>query len=98
MAAGDVFTDMYSAADDAELSLRPADGAEVVINNIYYAGAVEIYRYDGTLTILFYSDSAAGCLSFHNFRCTYGDYIKVKNVNGATAVLAYDGVYTKAAA
>ncbi len=94
MAAGDVVTDLQSVADDAYLTIQPASGNEWIINNIYYSGAVEIYRYDGTNSILFYSDSTAGGLIYCNFRCTNGDYIRVKNVSGDAAILGYDGIVT----
>jgi hypothetical protein len=94
MAAGSVVTDLSSVADDAYLTIQPGASNEWVINNIYYAGAVEVYRYDGTNSILFASDTAAGALIQCNFRCKNGDYIRVKNVSGDAAILGYDGIVT----
>ena len=94
MALGSVITDMQSVADDAYLTIQPASGNEWIINNIYYSGAVEIYRYDGTNSILFDSDETAGGLLSCNFRCTNAYYIRVKNVSGDAAILGYDGIAT----
>lgn len=94
MAAGSVVTNLESVADNAYLTIQPADGDEWVINNLYYAGAVEIYRYDGTNSILIDSPTAAGALLSCNLRCTYGDYVRVKNVSGDAAILGYDGIMT----
>jgi len=94
MAAGSVVTNLESVADDAYLTIQPAASNEWCINNLYYAGAVEIYRYDGTNSILIDSPTAAGALLGCNLRCTNGDYVRVKNVSGDAAILGYDGIVT----
>lgn len=97
MAVGDVYTDLVSTADDGYVDCQPASGVEVVVNNIYHAGDVEVYRYDGTNDCLVATEIGAGVISFCNFRCTNTDRIRIKNIAGSTKVIGYDGVYTKAA-
>jgi len=97
MAVGDVYADLQSLADDAELTIQPAAGAEAVIHNAYYGGAVEFYRKDGTDTVMFESDAAAGARIGMCWHVTNGQYLTIKNVSGGAAIVGFDGVYTKAA-
>jgi len=91
----DKFTDIESVADDAFCDIQPAAGHEAVIHNIYHEDDIEVYRYDGTNNLLFHSEIGAGCLAMYAFHVTNTDRIRVKNVAGATKLIAYDGVYTK---
>jgi len=95
--AGDVFI-AYSndLADDGTLNAQPAAGGEAVIHNIWFGGAVEIYRNDGTHTVLIDSAPAAGVMSWLSYHVTNTDYITIKNVSNGAADVGYDGMYTKA--
>jgi hypothetical protein len=92
---GDVFTDIQSIADDAYLDIQPAADHEAVVHNIYYADDIEVYRYDGTNSILIASRTDNGCLAMFAFHVTNTDRIRVKNVSGGTQLIGYDGIYTK---
>lgn len=96
MAVKDMYDDLVSVGSGSFLDIQPPAGTEVVINNIYHAGSVELYRYDGTDTCLFATDAGANLIGFNNMRCKNGHYLRVKNVSGATQVIGYDGVVTKA--
>ena len=91
----DTFTDIESIADDAYLDIQPAASHEAVIHNIYYENDVELYRYDGSNSILFHSETGSGVLAMYAFHVTNTDRIRVKNVAGSTKLIGYDGVYTK---
>lgn len=97
MAAGDVYVNIASVANNAYLTIQPAGSAEAVIHNIYYAGAVEFYRYDGTNNLKFDSDTATATFAREGLflHVTNGSYARVKNVSGSTMLMGFDGVYTK---
>lgn len=95
MAAGDVTSNIASVANNAYLDLQPAAGVEWCIHNISYAGAVEIYFYDGSNLLKVDSDTTFGgrfCMLYH---CTNAKYYRVKNVSGSAMLISYDGVVTK---
>lgn len=96
MAAGDAYIAApVSTADAAHLDLQPSAGVEVVVHNVYLPEGtkVELYYYDGTDTIKHLTTYT----SLYNvqFHCTNSVYIRVKNVSGASAILAADGMTTK---
>lgn len=96
MAVGDVVSaDATSVANNAYLDTAPGAGVEAVITNIFYAGAVEVYFYDGTNEILVLSDSASGSILNCSFHVTSTRRIRIKNVSGGTVRISYDGVQTK---
>jgi hypothetical protein len=98
MAVGDV-TSAYSndLADDGYMSIQPGAGVEWVIHNIYCGDDAEIYWFDGTNYLLFYTVTGANWITGIFSHVTNTIYIKVKNVSGGTADFGYDGVITKAA-
>ena len=75
--------------------MQPAVGAEWLIKNLYYGGAVEIYRTDGTNSIKIDSDGAAGGRFSASFLLTNASYMTIKNVSGVAAYISYDGLVTK---
>ena len=103
MAVGDVFANVESVANDAYMTIRPADGAEAVITYITVAGGgkCKISHYDGTNEALIIDLSSAGgdAMPFagQGFPVTYTDYLRVQNVNDAALIMGYAGYYTKAA-
>ncbi len=94
MAVNDVVTAHSSIADGSSLTIQPGSGAEWLIKNIYFGGAVELYRTDGTNAIKIDSDPSAGRLS-GSWLLTNGVYLALKNVSGGAAYLGYDGMVTK---
>ena len=104
MAVGDVFANVESVANDAYMTIRPADGAEAVITYITVAGGgkCKISHYDGTNEALIIDLSGAGGdgMPFcgQGFPVTYTDYLRVQNKSGSAAVvMGYAGYYTKVA-
>jgi hypothetical protein len=96
MAAGDAYLkDPTSITNNSFLELQPAGGTEIVLHTIYYAGAVELYFYDGTDTIKFDTDGAAGVRRNLNHHCSNTVWVRVKNVSGSTMMIGADGMYTK---
>lgn len=92
---GDKVQAMTSTADDAYLDMQPSAGEEWTIHNAYWNGAAELYVTDGTHYILVgSSDTAGGRLNCY-LNCTNTIYYTIKNVNGDTQYLGYDGVATK---
>jgi hypothetical protein len=94
MAVGDTVSDISSVNGGDYLALQPAGTAEWIIQNIYFAGAIEIHQYDGANDITFDSDAAAGRRGRESFRCTNAIYIRVKNSTGGAFLIGYDGVIT----
>jgi hypothetical protein len=95
MAAGDIYQlGPSSVAASAFLSLQPAGSAAVVIHNIYYSGAVELYYFTGANSILFDSDATAGARLNLTHHCSNGVYVRVKNVSSGAILVAADGIFT----
>jgi len=94
-AVGDVFSDIESVENNAYLTIRPGEGNEVVVNNIYFEDDVEISFYDGANEVDFDSATGAGIYSRFGFDLTYNNYIRVKNVGGEAHPIGYSGRYTK---
>jgi hypothetical protein len=96
MAAGDIANfGPTSTADAAFLALQPSAGVEVVIHNIGYAGAMELYYYDGTNQVLVDTDATAGSRLGLFLHCTNAKYYRIKNISGGTVYLCADGMTTK---
>jgi len=96
MAVNDIVTVApTSIANNASLTLQPGAGAEWLIKNLYYGGAVEIYRTDGTSSIRIDSDGAAGGRFSASFLLTNASYMMIKNISGAVIHICYDGLVTK---
>lgn len=94
-AIGDMFADIQSVNDDAYLDIRPGTSEEADVHNIYYEDAIEVSRYDGSNEITCHTEDDAGILAMFCFHVGYTDRIRVRNVAGTTALIGYDGVYTK---
>ena len=96
MAVNDIVTIVPTAvANNASLTVQPGAGAEWLIKNLYYGGAVEIYRTDGTNSIKIDSDGVAGGRFSASFLLTSASYMTIKNVSGVAAYISYDGLVTK---
>lgn len=95
MAQGDVVAETASVANGAYMDIQPGAGAEWIIHNLYWAGAVELYKYDGTDTIKFSSDTAFGALMGTIINISNAHYLRIKNVSGGAIICGYDGVISK---
>ena len=94
---GDKVSTMASTADDAYLDIKPSSGEEWSVHNICWGGAAELYFSDGTHNILVGSSESAGGRLGQYLNCTNTYYYRLRNVNGDTQYLGYDGVVTKIA-
>jgi len=95
-AVGDVVADCQSIATTATLDAQPGAGVEWVIHNIWFEADVELQRYDGT------NLAAVAQFIGPNFQwftpavhVTNTNYVRIKNLNGSSKVICYDGVVTK---
>jgi len=96
MAAGDVADfGPTNTASGSYLDLQPNAGVEVVIHNIAYGGAMELYRYDGTNQILVDADSGGGSREGLFLHCTNTKRYRIKNTDAASQLLSADGMTTK---
>lgn len=95
MAAGDVYNvAVTSVSNGAYLAFQPGSG-EVVVQNISYAGAMELYFYDGTNEVKVDSDAGPGSRLGLYLNCTNARYYRIKNVSGGAVNMAGDGVVTQ---
>jgi hypothetical protein len=111
MAKGDIYANKESINDAAFMTIQPAAGQECELYNIGWTcsgineGKIEVYRSDAST-----DDKIADCNSYIALSYGYAifpfnpptlinnaDYIKVKNVSGASARIWYDGVERKPA-
>lgn len=96
MAAGDVYVKApESVADTAFLDLQPGAGVEIVVHNFGYAGAMELYLYDGTDSLKMDEDATAGSRMGVFLHCTNSVYYRIKNVSGGAVLMGADGMTTK---
>lgn len=99
MALGDAVTVIpTSISAGASLTIRPASGEEWIIHNIFSTNgyAIEVYKTDGSNSILFESNTSGGLLGYA-FHLTYAVYMTVKNTDASARYFSYDGIVSKAA-
>jgi len=96
MAVGDVKSAISNVAAGGALDIRPPAGEEWVIHNIYHEYDVDLAITDGTLELVFDTDTGRGVYAKYAFHVTNSVWIRVKNKDTASArKVAYDGVCTK---
>lgn len=95
MALGDVVTDVVTISAGAIYNIKPASGQEWVIHNMLYNGAIEMYKTNGTLDVLYDSDALYGGRINLFLHVTSSVYLKVKNTSGTPITFSYDGIQTK---
>ena len=95
MAAGDVTTDQQSISNGARLTIQPGAGAEWVVHNLYYGGAVELRRVSSGTDLVFDTDAGVGARLGYVWHVTNSVYMEIKNTSGGAIVIGYDGVVTK---
>ena len=91
MAAGDIVADSQSISNGNYMDIQPGAGAEWVIQNVSWGGAVEMYTYDGTNSNKCDSDTTFGGRFCMNYLCNNTDYYRIKNVSGGDIIIHYDG-------
>lgn len=96
MAAGDVAQfGATSVSNGSYLDFQPSAGVEVVIHNVGYAGAMELYFYDQTNEVKVDEDITAGSRLGLFLHCTNSKWYRIKNVSGSSALMFADGMTTK---
>lgn len=96
MAVGDSVTSHSSIANNASLTIQPGSaGVEWMIHNLLLGGAWELYKTDGSNTILVDYGSMAGMKQRLTLKSTYTEYYSLKNVSGGTVYMGYEGVIWK---
>lgn len=103
MAAGDVKAGTVTVpGNNGTATIQPLAGEEWVIHNISYTApdatnTFQVFRYDGTNTVLLDSDSTGGSMQSRFWHLTSTQYLQLKNSGtGTTAItVIYDGVQTK---
>jgi hypothetical protein len=95
MAIGQVKSQISQVTSGNYLDIRPPEGEEWVIHNIYYSGAVELYFTDGTNYIKFDTGGGSGGHLNFNFHITYNYWIAVKNITDTNILIGFDGIQTK---
>lgn len=84
-----------SVANNGFLDLQPGSGTEWIIHNYSYAGAMELYFYDGTNSVKADEDTTAGSRRGEQLHVTNTKYYRIKNISGASALICADGVVSK---
>lgn len=95
MAVGDAVGAISSINAGAYLDIQPGAGIEWTIHNIYYAGDVELYHYDGSNSLKFDAVTGYGAYLGMASKATNSVRIRVKNVTAGAILISYDGVVTK---
>ena len=96
MTVGDVVSGMSTILSTQSLLIQPPSGTtQWTIHNIYIPqfSTCEIYRTSSTGSVLIMSTSDS--LLSYTFHCTNSYYITVKNINGSSIIIGYDGVLAK---
>lgn len=94
MAVGDAVVNLTSVATTAFVDIQPGAGVEWMIHHVFHEAEVEIYWYDGSNSLLFRGPSGGNDENL-NARVTNSIRLRVKNTNGSTKLIGYDGVITK---
>ena len=98
MAAGDAYIKAPASVSAAAfMDLQPGSGVEIVVHDIYVPAGTsyEIYFSDGTNNILYLDMPAGGGALNLQAHCTNTNYVRVKNVSAAAAIMAASGMTTK---
>lgn len=96
MAIGDVKANLQSVGNNGILDIKPPNGEEWVIHNIYYnQGTVEFYKTNGVHSILFDVDNSRGGRLGALFHCTSTQWLQLKNKATTATLIGYDGIQTK---
>ena len=95
MVVGDVKKGIATVTAGNFMDIQPSAGEEWTIHNIFHEAEVELYVSNGTLSILFDSETQLGAWLRHAFDLANDFYLRAKNVNAASKVIAYCGKQTK---
>jgi len=94
MARGDAVVGISSIDPDATLDIRPSSGEEWIIHNVYYNVNIELKIATATQSLVFASLTAPDVYS-KDIHVTYNQWLKVKNTDATSGLVAYDGMVTK---
>ncbi|MDZ5782117.1 hypothetical protein [Marinococcus luteus] len=95
-AVGEVVNDMTEVEYEDYLDIRPPEGEEWFIPNIYHANEAVLLKTNGDHEILFASDDdkEGGAWNAFKFFLDRDQYLRVRNVHsdGEASVIGYEGV------
>jgi hypothetical protein len=99
LAIGEKVGDIQTVNNNGFLTIQaPAGTGGAVpgytVHNILYAGAVEFYHTNGTLSVKGDNDTTNGWKAGYVLNVSNTLYWQVKNVSGASMVISWDGVQT----
>lgn len=95
MAVGDTKSGLASVQPNDYLDIRPPEGEEWIIHNIYHESDIQLELYDGTNSLIFDFDLGAGLYAKYSFHVTNSIRIRVKNLASSAKLIGYDGVQSK---
>jgi hypothetical protein len=98
MAQGDAVSGWASVASGAYLDVQPGSGVEWSLFAFYSPAEISVWHTDGTHSYQITPVSAAGVPALLNnlgLVATNAKWWRIKNENGSTQYLGYDGRQTK---
>jgi hypothetical protein len=87
-----VVNGLSSVSNNNYLDIQPGAGAYWKVDNLNYAGAIEIYRSDGTNNIKIDADTTFGARQNLTMRASNTLYPRIKNVSGGDLLLGYNAI------
>jgi hypothetical protein len=96
MAAGDIVSGFTTISASGSTSIRPSGTAAWAIVHLVYSGAANIGYSDGSNSVVFWTDSAAGGLLKASLLVTNSAYLVVSNPSTSSSInIAYIGLVVK---
>jgi hypothetical protein len=95
MAVGENVLAHSSVSNGNYLSIQPGAGVEWQLLDLYFGGAWELYRTDGTNAIKIDEGITTGSLQQRKMIASNGIYFRIKNVSGGSVYMGYDGIIKK---
>jgi hypothetical protein len=93
MAVGGYIGEVATVEDSAYMTIQPGAGVVWDVQNMTWSGQVTVEVYDGSLSSIFHTDPAAGCLLFNNFLISNSHYLRILNTHGTNHIVcSYSGI------
>lgn len=92
MAVGAYVGEVATVEDSAYMTIQPGAGVVWDIKNMTWGGQVTVEVYDGSLSSIFHTDTAAGNLLNTDFLISNSHYLRILNTHGSTHIVcSYNG-------
>lgn len=93
MAVGGYIGEEATVEDSAYMTIQPGEGVVWQIKNMTWSGQVTVEVYDGSLSSIFHTDSAAGALLNTDFLVSNEHYLRILNTHGTNHIVcSYNGI------